>query len=116
MVPHSILTDNDELKTVTREFLDYVLAHQEDSGWLGPEANNNRQRFLWGRYPFFFGAIQMVENDPSLTDPVLDALYKFIPLANDMMRNGQGLEVWTETRWEDFVMTLQWCVCLTVAF
>lgn len=60
-----------------------------------------------------FGAIQMVEYNPDLTDQVVTALYKFVNLANTMLHNnGEGVEAWTQTRWEDFVMTLQWCVFL----
>ena len=55
-----------------------------------------------------FGATQMVEYDPSLADYVVPALYKFVNLANTMLKNGEGLEPWTNTRWEDFVMSLQW--------
>jgi hypothetical protein len=62
----------------------------------------------WGRYPFFFGAMQMVEADPSLKTGVVSAFNRFIKLANTMLHNGQGLEDWTNTRWEDFVMMLQW--------
>ncbi|PBK71367.1 hypothetical protein ARMSODRAFT_911237 [Armillaria solidipes] len=108
MVPHGVLTSNSEIQAQTYQFLDYVLTHQEAAGWLGPEAGNNRTRYLWGRYPFFFGAIQMVEYNSSLTDRVVAAMYKFVPLANEMIRKGEGLEIWTNTRWEDFVMTLQW--------
>lgn len=50
----------------------------------------------------------MVEADPSLTDRVVTALHKFVALAHTMLQNGEGLEDWTNTRWEDFVMTLQW--------
>ena len=55
-----------------------------------------------------FGAIQMVEYNPDLTDQVVTALYKCVSLDNTMLHNGQGVEAWTQTRWEDFVMTLQW--------
>lgn len=57
-----------------------------------------------------FGAIQMVENDSSLTTEVVTALYKFVNLANSMLHAGEGVEAWTQTRWEDFVITLQWYV------
>lgn len=50
----------------------------------------------------------MVEANPALTDQVVTALYKFVNLANTMLQTGAGLEPWTQTRWEDFVMTLQW--------
>ncbi|KAJ7048624.1 hypothetical protein C8F01DRAFT_1276822 [Mycena amicta] len=79
------------------------------TGWLGPEVGTTKPRYLWGRYPFFFGAIQMTEFDPSLTTSVVNALYKFVTLANSMLRsNNTGVEEWTATRWEDFVITLQW--------
>jgi hypothetical protein len=55
-----------------------------------------------------FGAIQMAEADPSLTDRVVASLYKFVNLANTMLHNGQGVEEWTATRWADFVMVCQW--------
>lgn len=108
MVPNSILSNNDEILEKTKEFMDYVLEHQGDDGWLGPEAGNDRTRYLWGRYPYFFGAIQLLEVYPEYTDPFVEAMYKFVPLANQMLQDGEGLEIWTNTRWEDFVMTLQW--------
>jgi len=51
----------------------------------------------------------MTEVYPDLTDKVVLALHKFVALANTMLKNnGQGVEAWTATRWEDFVITLQW--------
>ncbi|KAI0766666.1 hypothetical protein BD413DRAFT_615077 [Trametes elegans] len=108
MVPNGILLDDPTIKSQVQQFLDYVLDHQDSSGWLGPEANTTKPRYLWGRYPFFFGAIQMVEADPSQTDRVVSALHKFVALANTMLHDGEGLEDWARTRWEDFVMVLQW--------
>ncbi|KAF5351455.1 hypothetical protein D9757_012065 [Collybiopsis confluens] len=108
MVPNGILANNTAIIQRTQQFLDYVLQHQDSTGWLGPEVNTTKPRYLWGRYPFMFGAIQMVEYNPALTDEVVTALHKFVSLANTMLHNGQGVEAWTQTRWEDFVMTLQW--------
>ncbi|THH15834.1 hypothetical protein EW146_g4704 [Bondarzewia mesenterica] len=108
MVPSGVLLDDATIKSQTQQFLDYVLDHQDETGWLGPEVNTTKPRYLWGRYPFFFGAIQMVEADPSQTDRVVTALYNFVTLANSMLHNNEGLEDWTKTRWEDFVMTLEW--------
>ncbi|KAG5723877.1 hypothetical protein E4T56_gene9812 [Termitomyces sp. T112] len=108
MVPNGVLVNDAAINAKTSEFLSYVLSHQDSTGWLGPEVGTNKPRYLWGRYPFFFGAIQMIEVDPSLTDSVVTALYKFVTLANSMLKNGEGVEDWTATRWEDFVITLQW--------
>ncbi|KAL7280331.1 hypothetical protein ACG7TL_005248 [Trametes sanguinea] len=108
MVPNGVLLDDPKIMSQTQQFLDYVLDHQDSTGWLGPEVNTTKPRYLWGRYPFFFGAIQMVEANSSLADRVVPALHKFVSLANTMLHNGEGLEDWTRTRWEDFVIVLQW--------
>ncbi|KAJ3739453.1 hypothetical protein DFH05DRAFT_1407234 [Lentinula detonsa] len=108
MVPNGILMNNTIINEKTQEFLDYVLDNQDSTGWLGPEVGTDRPRYLWGRYPFFFGAIQMVEYKPELTDRVVTALHKFVKLANRMLRDGEGVEDWAATRWEDFVIVLQW--------
>ena len=111
MVPNAVLVNSSTLQAQTQQFLDFVIQHQDEDGWLGPEVfDSSKPRYLWGRYPFFFGAIQMVEADPSLATRVVPALHKFVSLANTMLHNGEGLEDWARTRWEDFVMTLQWCV------
>lgn len=111
MVPHGVLLDDANVQSEVQQFLDYVLDHQDSTGWLGPEVNTTKPRFLWGRYPFFFGAIQMVEANPALATKVVPALHKFVALANTMLHNnGEGVDDWAATRWEDFVMTLQWCV------
>ncbi|KAJ3847972.1 hypothetical protein EV368DRAFT_76450 [Lentinula lateritia] len=108
MVPNGILMNNSIINEKTQEFLDYVLDHQDSTGWLGPEVGTDKPRYLWGRYPFFLGAIQMVEYKPELTDKVVTALHRFMKLANRMLRDGEGVESWAATRWEDFVMVLQW--------
>ncbi|KAF7340226.1 hypothetical protein MVEN_01941300 [Mycena venus] len=109
MVPNGILANNSAINAKTSAFLSYVLSHQDSTGWFGPEVGTTKPRYLWGRYPFMFGAIQMTEFNPALTDQVVTALYKFVNLANTMLKsNNTGVEAWTQTRWEDFVMTLQW--------
>ncbi|VDC01870.1 unnamed protein product [Peniophora sp. CBMAI 1063] len=107
-VPTAFLMDDDTIKSQAQAFLDWVLDHQDETGWLGPEVNTTKPRYLWGRYPFFFGAMQMVEADPSQKDRVVNAFNRFISLAHTMLQNGEGLEDWTKTRWEDFVVMLQW--------
>ena len=69
------------------------------------------------RYPFLLGAIQVVEADPTQADKVVGALHKFVALANTMLQNnGEGLEDWGKARWEEFVIVLQWCVCVKPSF
>ncbi|KAJ6491750.1 hypothetical protein C8R47DRAFT_1214544 [Mycena vitilis] len=108
MVPNAVLADATVIKEKTHELLDYVLDTQDASGWLGPEVGTEKRRLLWGRYPFMIGAIQMTEAYPEVTDKVVAALHKFVPLANAMLKAGNGTDEWAATRWEDFVYVLQW--------
>ncbi|CAK5262542.1 unnamed protein product [Mycena citricolor] len=109
MVPNGFLANNSAINARVSQFLTYVLDHQDSTGWLGPEVNTTKPRYLWGRYPFFFGAMQMTEIHPEVTTQVVDAMYKFVTLANSMLHSkNTGVEAWTATRWEDFVMALQW--------
>lgn len=63
----------------------------------------------YDRYPFMFGTTQLLESDPSQAGTIVPALYKFVNLANTMLHNnGEGLEDWGNSRWEDFAITLQW--------
>ncbi|KAJ7742166.1 hypothetical protein DFH07DRAFT_964682 [Mycena maculata] len=108
MVPNGVLANSTVINEQTREFLDYVIKTQDASGWLGPEVGTEKRRLLWGRYPFMIGAIQMTEAYPEVTDEVVAALHKFVPLANAMLKAGNGTDEWAATRWEDFVYVLQW--------
>ncbi|KAF9530548.1 hypothetical protein CPB83DRAFT_905197 [Crepidotus variabilis] len=108
LVPNGVLANSDAIKKRTSDFLNYVISHQDTDGWLGPEVNTTLNRYLWGRYPFLFGATQMIEADPSLSDKVVAAIYKFVQGANSMIKNNKGLEDWGKARWFEFAITLQW--------
>ncbi|KAH9940880.1 uncharacterized protein BXZ73DRAFT_98712 [Epithele typhae] len=108
MVPNGVLVEDETIISQVQNFLDYVIDHQDETGWLGPEVNTTKPRYLWGRYPFLFGAIQMTEAFPEQTDRIVAAMHKFVSLSNTMLHNNEGIEAWMQTRWEDFVMALQW--------
>lgn len=110
IVPLAYELEDDRLTKAVKDFMDYVLDTQYADGWIGSETGDQWQpRFLWGRYPFFFGAIMLVEADPSYTDKFVTAFHKFVELSNQMLRNGQGTNDWTGgTRWQDYSMALQW--------
>ena len=41
--------DDDMIKGQVQAFLDYVLDNQDETGWLGPEVNTNKPRYLVSR-------------------------------------------------------------------
>ncbi|KZV90509.1 hypothetical protein EXIGLDRAFT_740764 [Exidia glandulosa HHB12029] len=104
MVANAFVLNDTRLKGQVQSFLDYVLAHQAEDGWLGPEP-----RILWGRYPALLGLMQFAEADPSQADKIVTAMHKFVALANKMLHNnGDGVDEWGAARYADFILVLQW--------
>ncbi|KAH7928745.1 hypothetical protein BV22DRAFT_1126265 [Leucogyrophana mollusca] len=109
LVPNGVIMDDATIMSQTQQFMDFVFANQDSTGWIGPEVFDlSKPRYLWGRYPFLFGVMQMVEYNSSLADVVIPPIYKFVNVANSMLQNGTGFEPWTQTRWGDFVIALEW--------
>lgn len=53
IVPLAFTLDDPRLKNQTRQFLDYIIDHQADDGWLGPETTR-QTRGIWARSLLFF--------------------------------------------------------------
>ncbi|CAK7229689.1 hypothetical protein SCUCBS95973_007310 [Sporothrix curviconia] len=91
IVPLAWGLDDARLKAQAKQYLDYVLDHQQADGWLGPETTP-QTRGLWGRALFFFGLTQYAEADPTETERIVDAMHRFVVLANAMLHdNYRGL-------------------------
>ncbi|KAF2733894.1 hypothetical protein EJ04DRAFT_577334 [Polyplosphaeria fusca] len=119
LVPLAYLLDDSRLLDQVRSAADYVLGHQQDDGWLGPEKGNERN--FWGRMPFFLGLMNMADADKTYERKIMDALWKSSGLMNSMLRDnytgyhyhdgdkvGQGDEQWGRVRVQDMLITLQW--------
>ncbi|KAK7060778.1 hypothetical protein VNI00_000510 [Paramarasmius palmivorus] len=111
IVPTSIVGNSDELRSRASYFMNYVLEHQDSTGWIGPEVfDQSKPRFLWGRYPFLLGVTQFLEANNQNTTEVIDSVYKFVELANQLLTNGEGRDPdgWGDARWFEFAISLQW--------
>src|SRR5277367_4157578 len=119
LVPLAYGLDDERLKTQVLDAAEYVISHQQDDGWLGPETDL-RQRNFWARYPLFLGLAQLVEAEPkmTLTGTIIQAMHRFIDLMHDMLSNKhQGFvwkpgdlfdEQWGRSRAADMIVALQW--------
>ena len=108
IVPLAYGLDDARLKGQVYDALDYVLDHQQPDGWLGPETTNST-RDLWARFPLFLGFTQILEADPSQTQRLVPAMYKFVNLMHSMLVANLGfLEYWGQVRYQDMIISLQW--------
>ncbi|KAK8173522.1 hypothetical protein IWX90DRAFT_427196 [Phyllosticta citrichinensis] len=120
LVPLAYATDDARLKKQVSDAVTYVMDHQAQDGWLGPETGKSRN--LWARYPLLLGLIQLVEAEPQTWEkPVLDSIGRFVGLMLTMLNsNGTGYlwhegdvlsegdTTWGRVRVQDLLITLQW--------
>ena len=101
--------DDDSLKQEVLAAHDYVLSHQnQTTGWIGPETTYDSNN-LWGRFPMALALMQLADAEPSTTDGIVDALYKFVPLMNALLQDGKSDdEQWGRARYADMTIVLQW--------
>lgn len=119
IVPLAYALDDPMLKEQVHTTTSYVLAHQADDGWIGPETGTKRN--FWARYPLFMGMTMLVEANATWEVPVLNALHSFVVLMHDMLADNykgyvhhDGDEfspfdyTWGQVRAQDLIVTLQW--------
>ncbi|KAI1820352.1 duf1680 domain-containing protein [Xylaria intraflava] len=118
LVPLAFGLDDSTLKGQVKTFLDYILAHQQDDGWLGPETTP-QTRGLWGRCYIMLGLMQYAQADPSETERIVDAMHRYIELVHSMLKdNFTGLiakpddkfdgDGWGPARGHEMHIPLQW--------
>ncbi|KIJ34650.1 hypothetical protein M422DRAFT_263212 [Sphaerobolus stellatus SS14] len=117
LVPLAFQLQDQRLIGQVRSFLDYVLDHQQQDGWIGPElpTNSTIPRLVWPRYLVLFGLLQYAEADPTQTDRIVDAMHRFVSLAHDIWASGDegnasmGFQFdYQNVRWEELIYSLQW--------
>ncbi|KAL2011374.1 hypothetical protein VTN00DRAFT_4092 [Thermoascus crustaceus] len=119
LVPLAYATDDQRLKNQVLSAADYVLSHQQEDGWLGPETNLSRRNF-WARYPAFLGLAQLVEAEAGtdMEGRILGSMHRFVELMHSMLSdNYTGFvahegddfdEQWGRSRAADMIVGLQW--------
>jgi len=119
LVPLAYGSDDERLKRQVLEAAEYIISHQQDDGWLGPEVEEKRRNF-WGRYPVFLGLAQLVEAEPKMAQAggAIPAMHRFVDLMHSMLSNNhQGFvwhpgdlfdEQWGRSRAADMILALQW--------
>lgn len=106
VVPLAYLLDDESLKAKVARWMDYILSHQMDDGWLGPLTSKGYQpKDPWPTFVVLKAMTQYFEatNDPR----VIPAMRKNAACLADLLKK-QPLFVWGQSRWMDLVLSLHW--------
>ena len=110
-IPLAIELDDAALKARAQKWVDYILVHQCDDGWLGPLAGNPdpasrlSQYDIWPRFVLLKALTQWQE---ATGDPrIVQALTRFLHCA-DALLDQKPLDEWARARWADFSLSIYW--------
>lgn len=117
VVPLAYLLNDQRLIDHVINSTDYLLNHQHEDGWLGPEHDLRRRNF-WGRYPLFLGLMQLAQAEPKREQDIIRSMHRFVDLMQQMLKNGYEGYVWKpgslfdqqwgRSRAADMIVVLQW--------
>jgi len=110
LVPLAFLLDDDRLKAKVGRWLDYILTHQHEDGWLGPardQAYGERYE-AYDPWPVFVTLKAMSQFEAATGDRrIIPAMQKFLARL-DRLLDEKPLFVWGKSRWADLALSIHW--------
>ncbi len=109
LVPLAYLLGDSRLIGKLRPWLDWVLDHQRDDGWLGPvqDAQNTRHH-AFDAWPVFVALKALTQFQEATDDPrVIPAVSRFFGFLRENL-DRRTLHSWGQYRWGDLALSLAW--------
>ncbi|KAI9792652.1 MAG: hypothetical protein M1835_007713 [Candelina submexicana] len=109
LVPLAYGLDDERLKTQVQTAVDYILEHQAEDGWIGPE-KTKQDRHLWGRFPVMLALMQLAEADLRQKGRIVNAMHRFVNLMHALLKDNFTCynTMWGRARSHDMILVLQW--------
>ena len=111
MVPLAWTLDDPELKAVVKRWMDHILEHQHDDGWLGPRKSKGYQELdTWPQFIILKALRQY--HEASGDSRVIPAMLKNVRCVDRVLAE-KPLFDWGKYRWMDLVITVHWLYAQT---
>lgn len=109
IVPLAWLLDDARLKAKAQRWMDYILTHQREDGWLGPVKDEATGRYQeYDPWPVFVALKAMTQYHEATGDPrVIPAMQRFLQRL-DRLLDEKPLFDWGKHRWADLVLSIHW--------
>jgi hypothetical protein len=109
VVPLAYLTDSSSLIERINHYINYILDHQQEDGWIGPIAKRRSQRYdPWPNMVSCKALIQYFES--SENSRVIPALLKYYHKLEEVLNTLTLGESWAKMRWMDAVWGIHWLI------
>jgi len=110
VVPLAFLLNDDKLKGKVQRWMDYILSHQQEDGWLGPIRDTSRgnQYQAYDPWPVFVALKAMTQYQEATDDHrIIPAMKKFLRKLEHLL-DEKPLFDWGKSRWADLVLSIHW--------
>ncbi|MCC7448223.1 MAG: glycoside hydrolase family 127 protein [Anaerolineae bacterium] len=107
VVPLAYLLDDARLKAKVQRWMEYILTHQHEDGWLGP-INDPKYGYPYDPWPVFITLKAMTQYQEATGDPrVIPVMERFLRKL-DTLLDEQPLQMWAKMRWPDLLVSVDW--------
>ncbi|MFX0009238.1 MAG: beta-L-arabinofuranosidase domain-containing protein [Candidatus Hermodarchaeota archaeon] len=109
VIPLAYLTDSKSLVERIEGYINYILNHQQEDGWIGPVAKRKSQRYdPWPNMVVCKALIQYFEI--SKNNRVIPTLLKYYHKLEEILNTLTLGESWAKMRWMDAVWGIHWLI------
>lgn len=106
VIPLAVLLDDEGLREKVTRWMDYILTHQSEDGWLGPVKTKGPQAN--DPWPGFVALKAMAQYHEAFGDDrVVPAMLKFLRRL-DTLVDEKPLADWAMFRWMDLLIPIHW--------
>ena len=110
VVPLAYILDDERLKAKVQHWVNYVLDHQHEDGWLGPSRDTSREGWYqpYDPWPVFVFLKALTQYESATGDErVVPAMQRFLRKL-DRLLDEKPLFDWGQVRWADLVLSIHW--------
>jgi DUF1680 family protein len=110
VVPLAVLLEDERLKSKVRQWMDYILAHQHEDGWLGPreDAHDGSGERVMDPWPLFVLMKAMTQRQEATGNPRIIPAVQRVLRRIDTLLDEKPLQSWAKMRWPDLALSILW--------
>jgi uncharacterized protein len=107
LVPLAFLLNDERLKTKARYWIEYILDHQQDDGWIGP-LQDKKYGYEYDPWPVSVALKAMTQYQEATGDTrIIPALVRFFRRLQELLTS-LPLKSWAYMRSADLVLSIYW--------